>query len=142
MMKQLSPEVLSRAENWLNSANLRPTRQRVLLAAVLIGDNHDRHVTAESLHSAVKESELSVSLATIYNTLRVFCEAGLIREIIADGHRSWFDTRVDDHPHFYWEDSGKLTDAPKEQLRIANLPSPPEGTEIAEVDVVIRIRRK
>ncbi len=141
-MKQLSLEVLSRAESWLSSANLRPTRQRLVLAAVLIGDGHDWHVTAESLHAAARRKELSVSLATIYNTLRVFCEAGLLKEIIADGHRSWFDTRVDDHPHFYWEDSGVLTDAPKEQLRIVNLPRPPEGMVIADVDVVIRIRRK
>jgi Fur family iron response transcriptional regulator len=82
-----------------------------------------------------------VSLATVYNTLRAFCEAGLVQEITVDGARSYFDTRMDDHPHFYWEDDHTLTDAPPEDLEIARLPEPPEGARIARVDVVIRLRR-
>jgi len=115
--------------------------QRVALAELLIGDGQDRHITAEGLHGLVKESGGSVSLATVYNTLKAFCDVGLIREVMVDGTKSYFDTRVDDHPHFFWEDEGKLSDAPKEQLEIASLPEAPEGMEISKVDVVIRVRQ-
>ena len=138
----MSPEQTEIANNWLASAGLRPTRQRVVLAALLVGDGRNRHVTAEGLHTLACRQVESVSLATVYNTLRTFCDAGLVKEIIADGHRSWFDTRVDDHPHYFWEDAREVTDAPKESLRISELPEPPEGTEISEIDVVIRLRSK
>ena len=82
-----------------------------------------------------------VSLATVYNTLRAFCGAGLMREITVDGSKSYFDTNKSDHPHFYWEDSATLTDAPAAELEILRLPTPPAGAEIASVDVVIRLRR-
>ncbi|KPA20162.1 Peroxide-responsive repressor PerR [Shimia sp. SK013] len=126
---------------WLASAGLRPTRQRVALASLLVGDGNDRHVTAESLFDSVRESGDSVSLATVYNTLRAFCDVGLMQEITVDGSKSYFDTNTHDHPHFFWEDDRKLTDAPAEQLQIARLPDVPEGAEIAKVDVVIRLRR-
>jgi Fur family iron response transcriptional regulator len=77
----------------------------------------------------------------VYNTLRAVCDAGLMNEVVVDGSRSYFDTRLDDHPHFYWEDSATLTDAPAEQLQISSLPAPPEGAVISKVDVVIRLRR-
>ena len=128
--------------NWLAGAGLRPTRQRVTLAALLIGDGQHRHVTAESLFEAAKEQGEAVSLATVYNTLRAFCDVGLIQEVMVDGSKSYFDTNTHDHPHFYWEDDGKLTDAPSDQLVIAQLPDTPDGAEIASVDVVIRLRRK
>ena len=131
----------ARAQAWLRGAGLRPTRQREALAALLVGDGRDRHVTAESLFAGARAAGEGVSLATVYNTLRAFCEAGLIREVTVDGARSYFDTRTDDHPHFYWEDGGALTDAPAEDLAIARLPEPPEGAEVASVDVVIRLRR-
>ena len=105
------------------------------------GDGQNRHVTAESLHAASLNTDESVSLATVYNTLKAFVEAGLMQEITVDGSKSYFDTRTDDHPHFYWEDLSRLTDAPKEELRISALPDAPKGTEIAKVDVVIRLRR-
>lgn len=126
---------------WLAQGGLRPTRQRVALAQLLVGDGRDRHVTAESLHhSAVRAGE-PVSLATVYNTLRAFCEAGLMREITVDGSKSYFDTNMSDHPHFYWEDEARLTDAPAGELEIRCLPQAPEGAEIAAVDVVIRLRK-
>jgi Fur family transcriptional regulator, iron response regulator len=130
-----------RGTGWLARAGLRPTRQRVALAALLVGDGQNRHVTAEGLHAAVQAAGDAVSLATVYNTLRAFCEAGLIHEITVDGSRSYFDTRMDDHPHFYWEDTAELTDAPVDQLEIARLPEAPAGAEVARVDVVIRLRR-
>ena len=131
-----------RGTEWLLDAGLRPTRQRVALAALLVGDGQDRHVTAESLHAASQSSGEAVSLATVYNTLRAFCDAGLMQEVMVDGSKSYFDTRTDDHPHFFWEDEATLTDAPAEELEITRLPEAPDGVEIAKVDVVIRLRRK
>ena len=127
---------------WLAGAGLRPTRQRLALASLLVGDGLNRHVTAEGLHAASRRAGVPVSLATVYNTLRTFCEAGLMLEVTVDGTKSYFDTRTDDHPHFYWEDTAELTDAPAEDLEIARLPAPPAGAEIAKVDVVIRLRRR
>lgn len=126
---------------WLTRAGLRPTRQRLCLAELLVGDGRDRHVTAESLHAAAEAKGEPVSLATVYNTLKAFCDAGLVNEISVDGSRSYFDTRLDDHPHFFWEDDGVLTDAPAEELRITQLPRLPEGAELSRVDVVIRLKR-
>lgn len=131
----------ARGARWLMGAGLRPTRQRLVLATLLVGDGKDRHVTAESLHAAASAAGEPVSLATVYNTLRAFCEAGLINEISVDGSRSYFDTRLDDHPHFFWEEEGRLVDAPAADLEIARLPQLPEGAELARVDVVIRLRR-
>ncbi len=130
-----------RETDWLSRGGLRPTRQRLALAALLVGDGQNRHVTAESLYAACVGTGDRVSLATVYNTLRAFCEAGLMQEVVVDGSRSYFDTRMDDHPHFYWEDSAELTDAPADELQITGLPAAPEGTEIARVDVVIRLKR-
>lgn len=130
-----------RATDWLGQAGLRPTRQRVTLAELLVGDGQHRHVTAESLFDAVKSEGASVSLATVYNTLRAFCEAGLLQEVTVDGSKSYFDTNTHDHPHFFWEDDARLTDAPADQLMITRLPDAPEGAEIASVDVVIRLRK-
>ncbi|MEM8850347.1 MAG: iron response transcriptional regulator IrrA [Pseudomonadota bacterium] len=132
----------SLGRSWLAKSALRPTRQRVALAALLVGDGRDRHVTAEWLHEAARRTGDRVSLATVYNTLRAFSEAGLVQEITVDGTGSYFDTRLDDHPHFYWEEDARLTDAGSEHLEIVNLPDAPEGMEIAKVDVVIRLRPK
>ena len=134
--------VTKRAGNWLASARLRPTKQRMALAEALVGDGHHRHVTAESLFERVQRTGGRVSLATVYNTLRAFCDAGLLQEVTVDGSRSYFDTNTHDHPHFYWEDTHELTDAPVDQLKIMQLPEVPEGAEIASVDVIIRLRRK
>ena len=127
--------------DWLKAGGLRPTRQRLALASLLVGDGQNRHVTAESLYALSAGSGERVSLATVYNTLRAFCEAGLLNEVVVDGSKSYFDTRMDDHPHFYWEDSHTLTDAPADELEISALPKAPAGMEVARVDVVIRLRR-
>ncbi len=138
---QITTEISDRGADWLDGGGLRPTRQRIALAALLVGDGKNRHVTAESLFAAAESAGEAVSLATVYNTLRAFCAAGLVHEITVDGSKSYFDTRIDDHPHFYWEDTAELTDAPADQLKIAHLPAVPEGAEISKVDVVIRLRR-
>jgi Fur family transcriptional regulator, iron response regulator len=134
-------QACERATDWLGHAGLRPTRQRLALAKLLVGDGQHRHVTAESLFDAARNCDDPVSLATVYNTLRAFCDAGLLREIIVDGSKSYFDTDTHDHPHYYWEDDGALSDAPADQLVIAQVPEAPEGAEIASVGVVIRLRR-
>jgi Fur family transcriptional regulator, iron response regulator len=131
-----------RGRQWLESKQVRPTRQRLALAAMLVGDGKDRHVTAESLYEAVSNTKEPVSLATVYNTLRLFCEAKLMTEIMIEGNRSYFDTRTDQHPHFYWEDARILTDAPTEALKFESIPTPPDGAEIARIDVVIRLRNR
>jgi Fur family transcriptional regulator, iron response regulator len=133
---------IEKGTNWLTRGGLRPTRQRVSLAALLVGDGQNRHVTAESLFDAAKGAGDAVSLATVYNTLRAFCDAGLMHEIAVEGTKSYFDTRIDDHPHFFWEDSATLTDAPADQLEFARLPMAPAGTSVSKVDVVIRLRRQ
>ena len=132
----------ARGTDWLMAAGLRPTRQRIALAALLVGDGQHRHFTAETLYGWAQERGEKVSLATVYNTVKAFCEAGLVQEITVDGNKSYFDTNTRDHPHFYWEDDGRLTDAPAEELEIVRLPQPPEGAETAKVDVVIRLRRR
>lgn len=141
MTPELTPPTHVRGAKWLDGAGLRPTRQRVTLAALLVGDGNNRHVTAESLFASAKDHGEAVSLATVYNTLRAFCDAGLMQEITVDGSKSYFDTNVHDHPHFYWEDEGRLSDAPADQLVIRQVPEAPEGVEIVSVDVVIRLRK-
>lgn len=138
----MTPQSRNIATNWLVGAGLRPTRQRLALAELLIGDGRHRHVTAESLFDSAKANGDAVSLATVYNTLRAFCDAGVLQEITVDGSKSYFDTNTHDHPHFYWEDEARVTDAPSDQLVIQRLPDAPDGAEIASVDVVIRLRKK
>ncbi|MCA0907624.1 MULTISPECIES: iron response transcriptional regulator IrrA [Ruegeria] len=138
----MTPQSREIATGWLVNAGLRPTRQRVALAELLVGDGRHRHVTAESLFESAKANGDAVSLATVYNTLRAFCDAGVLQEITVDGSKSYFDTNTHDHPHFYWEDDARLSDAPSDQLVIQRLPEAPEGVEIASVDVVIRLRKK
>ena len=133
--------VMERGAMWLERGSLRPTRQRMILAGLLVGDGENRHVTAESLFALVGQSDGKVSLATVYNTLRAFCDAGLMQEVVVDGSKSYFDTRMDDHPHFFWEDTHELTDAPADQLELSRVPNAPEGTIISRVDVVIRLKR-
>ena len=124
----------------LRQAGLRPTRQRVELASLLFRD-HDRHVTAESLHDEVTEAGVKVSLATVYNTLHQFTQAGLLRQVIVDAARSYFDTNTGDHQHFFLENEGLLIDIPGETIAVAGVPAPPPGLAVDRVDVVVRVRR-
>ncbi len=124
----------------LRQAGLRPTRQRVELAGLLFLDC-DRHVTAESLHDQVTKSGVKVSLATVYNTLHQFTQAGLLRQVIVDAARSYFDTNTGDHQHFFLESEGLLIDIPGESIAVAGVPTPPPGLSVDRVDVVVRVRR-
>jgi Fur family iron response transcriptional regulator len=122
----------------LRASGLRPTRQRLALAKLLF-DGCDRHVTAETLHSEASTANIRVSLATVYNTLHQFTEAGLLREIVVDAGRSYFDTNTSEHHHFFNERNGMLADIPGSEVVVAQLPAAPEGTTIRRVDVIVRI---
>jgi Fur family iron response transcriptional regulator len=128
----------SRAIDLLRDSGLRPTRQRLALARLLF-ENGDRHVTAEKLHEEASAASVNVSLATVYNTLHQFVEAGLLREIVVDAGRSYFDTNTTDHHHFFFERSGRLEDIPAEKIVVSDLPSPPDGTRVRRVDVIVRV---
>jgi Fur family transcriptional regulator, iron response regulator len=125
----------------LRAAGLRPTRQRIALGKLLFADC-DRHVTAESLHQEATRVGASLSLATVYNTLHQFTGAGLLRQVIVDGEKTYFDTNTNDHHHFYYEDRGLLADIPGDDVRIDGLPKPPLGTEIERVEVVVRLKSR
>ena len=124
----------------LKEAGLRPTRQRLALGKLLF-DAGDRHVTAEQVHGEVGAQGIKVSLATIYNTLNQFTESGLLREVVVAPGRSYFDTNVSDHHHFFYEDDGALQDIPGDQIALATMPEAPAKAEVARVDVIVRLRR-
>ena len=123
----------------LRNAGLRPTRQRLALARLLF-EGGNRHVTAEQLHAEARREEIPVSLATIYNTLNQFRKAGLLREVVVDSGRSWFDTNLEDHHHFFHEATGALTDFEADGLAVEGVPRAPAGTEIDRVEVIVRLR--
>ncbi|WP_416897749.1 MAG: iron response transcriptional regulator IrrA [Minwuia sp.] len=122
----------------LRAARLRPTRQRMALAELLYRQG-DRHVTAEQLYDEALRDGVAVSLATVYNCLNQFTRAGLIREVVVDPGRSYFDTNVSQHHHFYHDRTGQLTDIPGEAIRLGDLPAAPDGTRVASAEVIIRL---
>jgi Fur family iron response transcriptional regulator len=124
----------------LRRAGLRPTRQRVALGWLLFARG-DRHVTAERLFEEAAGARVTISLATVYNTLHQFTEAGLLREIAVDGAKTYFDTNVRDHHHFLVEDSQDLVDIPGASVELRQLPAIPPGMEITRVDVIVRLRK-
>lgn len=125
----------------LAQAGLRPTKQRVALAELLFAHGN-RHLAAEDLHKEATQAGFVVSLATVYNTLHQFNEVGLLRVLAVEGARTYFDTNVSDHHHFFVEETNEVIDLPTTGISVDNIPTPPEGMEIANIDVVIRLRRK
>lgn len=123
----------------LKRAGLRPTRQRLALARLLFSRG-DRHVSAEQLHAEAKTARVAVSLATVYNTLNQFTRAGLLREVVVEAGRSYFDTNTSDHHHVLAVATGDLSDIPAGTLAVSGLPEVPDGLEIERVDVVVRFR--
>ena len=134
-MPRLSPNLAER----LRTAGFRLTRPRLALARLLF-DADDRHVTAEQLHGEANAASISVSLATVYNVLNQFTTAGLLREVIVDPERSYFDTNTDDHHHFFCETSGALHDIAGDDVTVSGIPAPPDGTEISRLEVIVRVR--
>jgi len=125
----------------LRAAGLRPTRQRLSLCRRLFEGGQVRHVTAETLHSEVLAAGVKVSLATVYNTLHQFTKAGLLREVVVDGAKTYFDTNTSSHHHFYDVEHGDLLDIGGEGIIIEGLPQPPDGATVERVDIVVRVRR-
>jgi Fur family iron response transcriptional regulator len=125
----------------LRQAGLRPTRQRIALGTLLFS-GCDRHITAETLHIEAMAAGEQVSLATVYNTLHQFTEAGLLRQLAIEGGKSYFDTNTSNHNHFYVEGQGEVLDIPGDAVRVDGLPEPPEGMRISHVDVIVRLVRK
>ena len=125
----------------LRQVGLRPTRQRMALGWILFGKG-DRHLTAEMLYEEATHAKVPVSLATVYNTLHQFTEVGLLRQIAVDGSKTYFDTNISTHHHFFVEGENSVLDIPDSDVVVGNTPTPPEGYEIARVDVVVRLRKK
>lgn len=125
----------------LNHCSIRPTRQRLSLASLLFSKGN-RHVTAEALLAEARAARVQASYATIYNVLKCFADAGLVRCLAVEGHPMIFDTNIGPHHHFFFEDSAEITDLAFDDVTITGLPQPPEGYEIAKVDVVVRLRPK
>jgi len=135
-----SDDPTGQAKDKIAAAGLRLTKARLALCSLLFAGG-TRRVTAETLFEEAKQASMSVSLATVYKTLREFSEAGLLRPLRLDGIKSYYDNNVYNHQHFYLEDGCHLIDTPA-KVRIRKLPAPPEGYTIDRVDVVIRLRRK
>ena len=136
-----SPDFASQMRTRLREAGLRPTRTRVALSSLLFARG-DRHVSAEMLFEEARQGKVSVSLATVYNTLHQFTEAGLLRQVAIESSTLYFDTNNTEHHHYYLEDSHELIDIPPTNVAVDEVPSPPEGYEVVRVDVVVRLRRK
>jgi Fur family transcriptional regulator, iron response regulator len=137
-----APQGVTRPEirSMLRQSGLRPTRQRMALAEILFAHGN-RHISAESLHDEATIQRVPVSLATIYNTLHQFTEAGLLREVAVDGSKTYFDTNTGEHHHFYVEDDNEVIDIPPGQMGVGQVPEPSPGYEVIRVDVVVRLRR-
>jgi len=131
-------EASSHIAERLRRSGLRPTRQRVALGALLFGSG-DRHVSAEMLHAEAQAAGEQVSLATVYNTLHQFTDAGLLRELAIDGAKAYFDTNTSNHNHFFIENQDELMDIPGDSIRVDGLPEPPDGMRISHIDVVVRL---
>lgn len=125
----------------LREAGLKPTRQRIAIADILFKDGH-KHVSAEDLYSEIERSGTQISLATVYNTLHQFTDAGLLREVGVDGAKNYFDTNTHDHQHFFLEDTNEVFDANDLHIPAADIPNVPEDMEVVRVDVVVRLRKK
>jgi Fur family transcriptional regulator, iron response regulator len=130
------PEIRS----MLRGSGLRPTRQRMALAGILFAHGN-RHISAEGLHEEAMAHRVPVSLATVYNTLHQFTEAGLLREVAVDGSKTYFDTNTSEHHHFFVEDDNEVLDIEPGLIGLGEVPEPPPGYEISRVDVVVRLRR-
>ncbi len=131
----------SKAFEILRNAGLRPTRQRLGLARLLF-DNGDRHVTAEQLQAESAAANMRVSLATIYNTLNQFSQVGLLREVVVEPGRSYFDTNTSDHHHFFHEETAQLQDIAGDAISVGAIPRPPEGTSVDRIDIIVRIKNE
>jgi Fur family transcriptional regulator, iron response regulator len=130
----------ARCQQRLADCGIRPTAQRMQIASILL--SAPQHLSAEQILVSLRSSGARVSKATVYNTLNLFASHGLIRLLSVDGTRAWFDSNVDAHYHFHDTSSGALIDVPVPEVEFSRLPPAPPGTEVAGIDLVIRLRRK
>ncbi len=127
--------------NKLRTSGLRPTKQRILIAKSLFDRKKTFHFTVETLHKEIKKKgNEKVSLATIYNTVEAFIKAGHIKEILTSRSKSYFDTNMKSHHHFYDEETKELTDVDYDEVKLSKIPIPPKGKKIKNLEVVIRIQ--
>ena len=126
----------------LRSSGLRPTQQRILIAKSLFDNDKTFHFTVEGLNKKInKNGATKVSLATIYNTVEAFTSAGYLKEILTSKNKSYYDTNIKSHHHFYDEGSKELTDINYSQIKLSKVPVPPKGKKIKNLEVVIRIQK-
>ena len=123
----------------LRSSNITPTHQRVLIGEALFA--RAQHVSAEQVLAMVNNEHEEVSKATVYNTLGLFAQKGLINEVIIEPSKVFYDTNLEKHYHLYHTDTGELEDVASSQIKIEQLPQTPEGTILEDVDVTIRLRK-
>ncbi|MBL4800929.1 MAG: transcriptional repressor [Emcibacter sp.] len=138
MLDKVKKRPFSSVIKKLRQVELRPTRQRMALAKLLF-DGPNRHVTAEMLHEEVQQANINVSLATVYNSLHQFTSAGLLREVVVDSGRTYFDTNTTDHHHYFMEKEGCLKDIPEGEINFDMLPTAPEGKKFSRVEVIIHV---
>ena len=122
----------------LRARDINPTSQRVEIALLLF--TRCEHLSAEEVFALVNGDSARVSKATVYNTLGLFAERGLVREVIADPTRVFYDPNTAPHHHFYDTSTGKLMDIPTEEVQIRTLPALPDGMRLEGVDVIVRVR--
>lgn len=123
----------------LRSVGLRPTRQRLALAKLLFDAETTRHVSAEALHAEALEEGIRVSLATVYNTLHQFVDVELLKEVVIDSNRTYFDTNTSRHHHFYEKATGLLIDVPDDSVNVELLKDVPQGMDLTTTEVVFRL---
>ena len=126
----------------LRSSNLRPTKQRLKICQFLFNREKTFHFTVETLNKKINKNKgTKVSLATIYNTVEAFTSAGYLKEILTSKNKSYYDTNIKSHHHFYDEGSKELTDIHYSQIKLSKVPVPPKGKKIKNLEVVIRIQK-
>ena len=124
----------------LKSSGLRTTKQRLAICKILFNRLDTFHFTIENLKKITeKDIKNKISLATIYNTVNAFKKHGYLKEISLSGNKTFFDTNIKNHHHFYDEDLSQLIDIKNENVLINNLPSAPSGKKIKEIEIVIRV---
>ena len=126
----------------LRSSNLRPTKQRLKICKFLFDREKTFHFTVETLNKKInKNGAAKISLATIYNTVEAFTSAGYLKEILTSKNKSYYDTNIKSHHHFYDEGSKELTDIHSNQIKLSKVPVPPKGKKIKNLEVIIRIQK-
>ncbi len=135
-------ELISKLEaiKMLRKLKISPTVQRIEIAQTLLSKK--QHMSAEQVMGVVNQEKPKVSKATVYNTLGLFAEKGLIRQLVIDPSKVFYDSNVSNHHHFFNVDTGELVDIGDEELNINQLPNLPEGTVAEGVDIIIRVKSR